>query len=188
MYQDRIPRRAESEGADAPQSLPPNAKPLPQELHSAYAAKPFEKCSSCSARLDSGCLYEIQKVFRMGEVIFEMALCQTCGEEACREFSEESMEALKGFLMCNFTPSPASCHCNFCGFPRAILDRFTLIGACQEQSLLLPPITLCDGCAEALQCRVSPKTRETQEEFLRKNFPGVPGALDLNPSIGGFLA
>ena len=75
---------------------------------------------------EGSCLYEIQKVYQGDRVIFEMALCQHCGEQICQEFSEESMEALKGFLLSHFRPSSEACHCHFCGFPRALLKRMTL--------------------------------------------------------------
>jgi hypothetical protein len=162
--------------------------PIPAELHSVYEGGPFRVCSVCSFPLGAGCLYEIQKVFRRDRVVFEMALCQHCGEKLCREFSRESTEALKGFLLSNFRPSPESCHCHFCGFPRVLFrEGLTLIGACQESSLILPPIVLCGKCEEALQGRISQKTRAVQEDFVRQNFPGVPCDLDLNPTFGGVL-
>ena len=168
-------------------------RPIPKELHSVYEGGPFIKCSVCghslaAAESEDGVLFEVQKVFHGREVIFEMALCQPCGESLCGELSAESLEALKGFLLCNFKPSLAPQHCHFCCMPRALLDRFTLVAACRRDALVLPSIVLCDHCGDRLQQQISPKTRETQDEFLRDHFPGLPGARDLNPSFGGMFA
>lgn len=160
---------------------------LPSELHSVYEKGPFRRCSVCNTDLSTGCIYEIQKVFRGREVVFEMAVCQTCAEAAAREFSVESMDALKGFLISSFKPDPETVHCHFCGFPRALAAGYTLVGACQASSLLVPAIILCDSCGEKLQRRLSKKTREAQEDFVRNNFPGVPDCLDLNPTFGPML-
>ena len=93
------------------------------------------------------------------------------------------MEALKCFLFSNFRASPEALHCHFCGLPRALLGGWTLVGACQGSSLILPAIVLCDRCGESLQRRLSKHTRETQEDFIRQNFPCVPADVDFSPTI-----
>jgi hypothetical protein len=169
--------------------VPPSATgklvQIPKELHSFSERGPFRKCSACSVDLLKGCTYEIQKVYRDREVIFEMALCMTCGEGLSKEFSEESMEALKGFLLSSFRPSEDSCHCHFCGYPRPLTTGYTLVGTCRSQSLLMPALVLCQACGDKLQNRLSRKTREAQDDFIRQNFPGVPADLDMSPVLGG---
>lgn len=160
---------------------------IPLELHSFSEKGPFRVCTVCKEDLSKGCLYEIQKIYRGKEVVFEMAVCRTCGEVVCKEFSEESLEALKGFLLSSFKPSPETCHCHFCGFPRPLISGYTLVAACCAGSLVAPAIILCDHCGEKLQSKLSPKMREAIDAFIRKNFPGVPPDLDLNPSFGGLL-
>jgi len=113
-----------------------------------------------------------------------MALCETCGEIFSREFSKESVEALEGFLASSFQPSPETRHCHFCGFPRPLQKGYTMIGACRAEALLLPLIVLCDTCGEKLQSRLSKKTRDCQEDFIRDNFPGVPADVDFSPTLG----
>ncbi len=160
---------------------------IPSELHSFYDKGPFRSCTVCGGDLSSGCLYEIQKVYRGKEVIFEMAICQTCGEAICQEFSEESMAAMKGFLLSSFKPSRETCHCHFCGFPRPLSSGYTLVAACRASALIVPAIVLCDRCGEKLQARLSKKTKESQEDFIRNNFPGVPAEMDLNPTFCGMM-
>ncbi len=160
---------------------------IPSELHSAYERGPFRKCSVCSVDLSSAGLYELQKVYRGKEVVFEMAVCQKCAEATAREFSEESMDALKGFLLSNFKPARETVHCHFCGFPRALTSGYTIVGACKASCLLVPPIVLCDRCSEKLQAGLSRKTREAQQDFVENNFPGVPADMDLNPTFSGLV-
>ncbi len=134
---------------------------------------------------DSQAVYEIQKVFRGHEVLFEMAICRRCGEQVAKEFSEESIEAMKGFLLSNFKPDKDASHCHFCTFPLALLEGWTMVGACREDRLIFPPIILCEPCSENLQQRLSKTTRDVQDEFIRDHFPGVPADLDFSPSVFG---
>ena len=158
---------------------------LPEALHSFYEKGPFQRCTVCSRNLGDGCLHEIQKVFRGQEVVFEMALCQPCGEGLCKELSEEFMKAMKGFFLSNFKPSKKTQQCNFCGFPRLLASGYALIGACRNGLLLVPAIVLCDRCAENLHAQLSEKTRQAQDDFIKNHFPGVPPDLDLNPTFYG---
>jgi len=167
-----------------PENLPQNLKPqpIPQLLHSVFEKGPFKTCCVCSKVLTDGRLYEIQKVFKGREAIFEMAICHGCGEEVAQEFSNESKENMKKFLVDNFRPAPAPAQCHFCGFPRNLVPNFTIVGMCQKFSLLVPSIIMCEKCTERLQGKLSRKTREAQGHFIKDNFPGVPEGLDVTPS------
>ena len=92
-----------------PDNLPQNLKPqpIPELLHSVFEKGPFKTCCVCSKVLTDGRLYEIQKVFKGREAIFEMAICHGCGEEVAQEFSDESKENMKKFLVDNFRVSAA---------------------------------------------------------------------------------
>ncbi len=167
-----------------PENLPQNLKPqpIPQLLHSVFEKGPFKTCCVCSKVLTDGRLYEIQKVFKGREAIFEMAICHGCGEEVAQEFSNESKENMKKFLVDNFRPAPEPAQCHFCGFPRNLVPNFTIVGMCQKFSLLVPSIIMCEKCTERLQGKLSRKTREAQGDFIKDNFPGVPEGLDVTPS------
>ena len=167
-----------------PENLPPDLpkRPIPTLLHSIFEKGPFRTCCVCGSVLTDGRVYEIQKVYRGKEAIFEMAICHCCGDEVAREFSDESKESMKSFVLSNFRPAPEPTHCHFCGFPRGITPNFTVVGMCRETNLILPSIVMCEACTEKLQAKLSRKTREAQGEFVRDNFPGVPEGLDLSPS------
>ena len=157
-------------------------KPIPDLLHSVYEKGPFKTCCVCGQILTDGRLYEIQKVYRGKEAIFEMAICHQCGSDVSSEFSEESMESMKKFLLENFKPVQEPTHCSFCGFPKGMVPNFPIVGMCKENSLIVPSIIMCDKCSEGLQGKLSRKTREAQGEFIRDNFPGVPEGLDVSPT------
>ena len=167
-------------------------------MHSVYEEGPFKSCTVCGETLSDGRLYEIQKVYRGKEVIFEMAVCHSCGENVSREFSEESFESVKQFLSDNFRPSGSTVdsedkdlyipqHCQFCGFPRTLVENYTIVGACLEHSLIWPSIMMCENCSEQLQTKLSVKTRDAQGDFIRDHFPGIPSDLDLSPSFSGIF-
>ena len=180
---DSRPASRESSAAVEP-SIESAPLEIPEELHSFYEEGLFKKCTICDKDLEHLGLYEVQKIYRDKEVVFETAICQACGEDLSKEMSLESIEAMKGFMLCNFKPTEEPDHCHFCGIPRAIFDNYTVIGACREISLLLPLIIMCEKCSEHLQEQLSQKTREVQGDFIRDHFPGVPAALDLSPSVG----
>ncbi len=161
--------------------------PIPPNLHSVYEGGPFSTCTVCSESLTDGRFYEIQKVYHGTECIFEMSVCHTCGETIARDFSEASLEAIKGFLICNFKPTREPHHCHFCGLPRSLFKNYTIVGACSEASLVFPSIVMCEKCSEGLQERLSQKTKEIQGDFMQDHFPGVPADFDLSPTLGGIL-
>ncbi|MBI4585555.1 MAG: hypothetical protein HY717_16195 [Planctomycetes bacterium] len=161
--------------------------PIPEVLFSVYESGPFKTCTVCGEVLTDGRLYEIQKVFRGKEAVFEMAVCHKCGENVSKEFSEQSMENIKNFLLANFKPTLEPLHCHFCGFPRGLISSFTIVGACKENSLILPSVIMCEKCGERLQEKLSRKTREVQGDFIHDNFPGVPADLDLSPNLSGLF-
>lgn len=162
---------------------------IPAELHSVFEGGPFRVCNVCEQVLVQKDLYEIQKVFRGKECVFEMAICRACGENLAREFSEESIAAIKGFLLCNYRSSGESepQHCQFCGFPRRLFRNFTLYGACRDQSLVFPALLMCEKCGERLGQKLSRKTRDVQGEFVRDHFPGIPADFEFSPSFGSVI-
>ncbi len=158
--------------------------PIPPELHSAYNAAPFRDCSICSASLMER-VYAIQKVWRPGEVLFEAAICHPCAESVAKDFSEASVNTIKGFLLGHFDPDVGPDACHFCGIPSILAQTWSLLGTCRSDQILFPPTIVCCTCCETLQERLSRQTREREEQFLSDHFPGVPADLDFSPSIFG---
>ncbi len=154
--------------------------PIPEALHSEYSGEPFKQCTQCGGSLSQAFAYQIQKVFRGEEVLFELALCQSCSEGLGREISEESHEALSEFMQSLLTSHYASDACKSCGIPRYELVRYSRVALCQTEFLAYE-MTLCETCEDAVQNKLSQETRDRHDDFIRDNFPGVPSELDLNP-------
>ena len=171
--------------------LPPGTdlRPIPSKLHSVYDGRTFTRCSVCRLSLDATTLYEIQKVFRGPRVVFEMALCQHCGERLCDSFSSSSIDSLKGYLLSHFHPHDRIDVCHFCEDPLVFAGHaYTLIGAAKGEGLLLPPIVLCQDCGCSLQERLSPETRAAQDAFVRAHFACLPDDFGSNPTFGGVFS
>src|SRR5690606_12503845 len=135
------------------QALSFEPAPIPRSLHSAYEGAPFRECSVCARLLRFAGLYEIQKTWHGGECVFEMALCLECSEKLAKEFSAESLAAIKGYLLCRFQPSKDADRCNFCQTPRESLRCLTLLGVCRGAAADLLQADACspDGELDELE-------------------------------------
>ncbi len=151
-------------------------QPIPTELHSDYEERPFRICTRCGETLcDFVEGYQIAKVFRRGEVVFEYALCAPCHTGLVDEFSDESRQTLEKFYHENITIGLGSEACAICRCGRADLaePEFTLGAVCHGTELL-ESLMICGACAEKSGSFISKKTQEVFGDFINDNFPGVP--------------
>lgn len=157
--------------------------PIPKAFYSAYDEKPFKKCLVCEESLiKPPKIYEIQKVYRGGEVIFEYAICSKCSEITLKEYSRESIQQLQEFIMNNFVPSNSVKHCNLCGKAKEESHEYSITSLCRGNSLL-NTFFLCDTCMEDLDKLISDPTRKAIEDFVTKNFPGISADFPTIPMI-----
>lgn len=156
----------------------PHFGEVPEDLHSTYLGGEFRQCSICDCALPDASAYEVQKVMRGDECVFEMAICLGCAQNLMREYSEESLAVLSG-LSSRVTGRAPRGSCEFCSVPREGVDEYTSIAVCRAGTMLTPMITLCYDCVDSLHAELSQATRDTFGEFIRDNFPGVPEGLDL---------
>jgi hypothetical protein len=162
----------------------PDARPIPRELHSEYAGRPFRCCTRCGeGLLDYASGYKISKVVKQGEVIFEYALCYDCMERMVRESSTESMQRLSQFQSERLRPGVTGTgECALCVNRREDVAEFALVGACIGTGLLESHL-VCEDCMEAMSQLISEKTRSQWNRFVDENFPGVPA--DFVPAPAG---
>jgi len=160
----------------------PEIGPVPEILHSTYLEGPFRTCAVCEERLDDGRVYEIERVFRGREPVFEMAICLACAAKVASEFSRESTEAIRTFLQDRLTLRLDE-GCGVCGRIATSGRGRTVSGIVRRGALVLPMLTICDTCEEALQGLLSEKTRRVQGDFIDTHFPGVPAGLDRSPTL-----
>ncbi|MCU0724356.1 MAG: hypothetical protein MUE73_00985 [Planctomycetes bacterium] len=157
----------------------PELEPIPPLLHSVFLDGPFRSCSVCGEDLMLGAVpYQIQKVWRNREVVFEMAVCARCCVDLLRQFSRESLEKMKGFVEKHYRPVAGVSVCHFCA---KILDEGSereIEAVCSMARLLRPVVVVCADCNAKVQEDLSRKTREAWGDFMDRNFPGVPRQME----------
>ena len=154
----------------------PQSNDIPKELYSDYEERPFCNCTRCGETLaDFTEGYQIAKVFKRGETIFEYALCAACHSGMVDEFSAETKESLETFYANNMTPGLGLQTCGICGVDREHGDvkEFTLAAVCR-QAHLMDSLMLCSDCTDRTNELISKKTRDVWRRFIDENFPGVP--------------
>ena len=153
-----------------------NPQPIPEELYSEYEERPFLTCTRCGEKLsDFSDGFQIAKVFKRGEVVFEYALCAPCHMGMIDEFSLESRQALEDYYAQNMNPGLGSGHCGICSNARNDLPEpeFALGATCVGNDLL-ETFMICSPCMEKSNLLVSKKTQGIWNDFIDRNFPGVP--------------
>ncbi len=173
----------------------PKLPPVPQLLHSAFSEGPFKACVSCGADLTGpAAIYQLQKTWKNGEVVFELAVCAECAAKAARDFSRESFERIQQFLGERYQPAFDLGHCHFC---RRRLDgknpgldgknpgldgenpaEYEAGAFCRGGFLLRPVVIICTRCSELSQENLSEQTRKAWGDFVDQNLPGVPYSLE----------
>jgi hypothetical protein len=145
---------------------------IPKELYSAYSEKPFNECLACGKDLiASKSPYEIQKVYKNKEVIFEYAICMECGEDLMKEYSKESLQALQEFFVKNYRPSSSMDTCHTCEESKG--EEYSVLAMCHGNQLITL-FVLCNSCMERTEECISEKTRRAMGDFIEQKFPGIP--------------
>lgn len=154
----------------------PSGEPIPEELHSEYEERPFKLCTRCGETLadfEEG--FQVAKVFRAGEAVFEYALCLPCHASMQDEFSDETKEAMEQFFSEHAKTHLGIRKCAICEIDREDLpqDEYALTGICGGE-LMMQGVMFCAPCIEQTNDLVSKKTRDVWRRFIDENFPGVP--------------
>lgn len=153
-----------------------SSHPIPEEFYSEYEERPFLTCTRCGEKLaDFAEGFQIAKVFKRDEVVFEYALCAPCHMGMIDEFSIESRTALENYYTDNMTPGLGPGRCGICNASRTELpvEEFSLGAACLG-SRMLEAFMICSPCMETSNLLVSQKTQGIWNDFVDTNFPGVP--------------
>ncbi len=159
-------------------------KPIPPEFHSAYHEGLFPKCLDCEQPLlESQKFYEIQKIIKGKEVIFEYALCQSCSENLTKQYSQESRQAMETFFVTHYRGWSDNFEvCHFCGSARSSTDEYLASAVCQGKEMFFF-IIFCQKCMEDLESRLSEKTKRVMGDFIENKFPGVPAEFSPVPLL-----
>jgi hypothetical protein len=149
---------------------------IPAEFYSEYEERPFKACYRCGETLkDFEDGYQVGKVYRRGETIFEYALCHPCHVRMMDEVSSESRERLEAFQAEHLQLNLGRQFCAVCGISRAdIPDQEYSLAGIFEGVALIHSLTICGSCTEHMNSLLSQKTRDVWRDFINENFPGVP--------------
>ena len=162
---------------------------VPRELHSCFSNEPFKNCIECGGEIvESGSTYVIQKARRNGETVLELAICIDCAQSMQDTMSVESRKTMETFLaglMPKAENHPEGCCLSCSRSVDASEDEYEIAGLALGPMLLSPPILFCVDCHEELEKNLSEETRKGGEDFIEKNFPGIPADFGLPISFLG---
>lgn len=160
-------------------------------LGSEETGEAFSHCVSCKLPLvEIAGPWLVNKEFRREECVMEYAICQECRDRVTDELSEESKEAVRGFLeteidwesrMREFMLSHQLAErfdaCIVCCAPRAELEGFgisALFDAGGSPVVGPLPLMICQSCVGRMTESLSEASREVWRKFLADNFTGPP--------------
>lgn len=154
----------------------PSSADIPVEFHSAYEERPFQSCTRCGemlAEITDG--YQILKLYRNREAIYEYALCHPCHAGLVEQFSAESRQRLEEFHRQRVSLNLGRWKCAVCGNARGEDGEreFSITGACQGHRLI-HDLMICGACRREMQSLLSTHTRGVWDRFVEENLPGVP--------------
>jgi hypothetical protein len=154
----------------------PSPTDIPREFHSEYEDRPFQSCTRCGEMLEEipgG--YQIFKLYRQSEPIYEYALCHPCHTGIVSEFSPESRQRLAEFHLQRVSLNLGRWRCAVCGNSRREdgEPEFCLSAACQARRLI-HDLMICGACRHEMQSLLSTETRKVWDRFVHDNLPGLP--------------
>ncbi len=163
--------------------------PTPDSLHSEETGLPFAKCGDCGVDLADSHL--IQKAYFKGEVIMEIAICESCQGELRMEFSTESRDRIGEYFLdhsdvpqrlADFRSQPVGAigpwiaRCFTCGADRENCAEYTIAAHCMGTSLVYgeTPLMMCGACMETMMKLMSSESLGTYERWLERCLPMAP--------------
>jgi len=157
-----------------PTAMPIRESAIPPELQSDYEGRPFRCCTRCGESLaDVPEGYQLFKLFRHGEAIYEYALCHPCHAGLLADFSQESRQRFAEFHAQRVTLNLGTGRCAVCGNGREEDEEHSLTGACQGTALR-HALMICGPCRREMQSLLSKQTRGVWERFVEENLAGAP--------------
>jgi hypothetical protein len=107
-----------------------------------------------------------------------------------KQFSEESLRRITEYLEedggFSLGGDDDLGHCHRCGRNGSDFEaEHTVMSMLIGSRVLFGVSTLCSACSDGIDEVLSQKTREVHEDFVRRNFPGVPDNLDIPIGVLG---
>lgn len=169
-------------------------------LASEESGEPFSHCLCCKLPLvEIDAPWLVNKEIARGECVLEYAICQPCRNQVTDRISEESKEAVRGFLehqidwemrmrefMLSHDLTDRFAACIACREPREDLDGYGISALFDSGGELVTgalPLLICRSCIARMTAALSDRSREVWRKFLAENFAGPPG----DSGFSGFL-
>ena len=166
-------------------------QPMNDWLDSEETGETFSHCLCCKLPLvEIAEPWLVNKEFQRGECVMEYAICQPCRDRVTDELSEESKEAVRGFLeneidwearmrefMLFHDPAERFEACIACRAPREALEGFGISALFDSGGSLVTgplPLLICQPCVGRMTANLSEASREVWRRFLAENFAGPP--------------
>jgi hypothetical protein len=160
-------------------------------LCSEETGEAFSHCLCCKLPLvEIAGPWLVNKEFRREECVMEYAICQACRDRVTDELSEESKEAVRGFLeeeidwearmrefMMSHRVTDRFDACIACRAPRGELEGFGISALFDSGGSLVVgplPLLICQPCVGRMTESLSEASREVWRKFLAENFAGPP--------------
>lgn len=171
--------------------LPSGMRTMDEWLGSEERGEAFSHCLCCKlplVEIDGPWL--VNKEFRKEECVMEYAICQVCRDRVTDELSEESKEAVRGFLekeidwelrmrefMISHRVEDRFAACIACQVPRAEVEGFGISALFDSGGSLVVgplPLLICQPCVGRMTESLSEASRAVWRKFLADNFAGPP--------------
>ncbi len=150
---------------------------IPAELRSDYGDQPFQCCTRCGEGVeDMPEGYQISKLVRDRETIYEYALCHDCHTGLLAKFSAESRRRIELFHNEHVSLNMRELHCAVCGRERSQHAEYALTAACIHDRVI-HQLMVCGPCRREMDSLLSPETRQVWDQFINENLPGVPATV-----------
>lgn len=164
---------------------------MDQWLASEETGVAFSHCLCCRFPLvEIAEPWLVNKEFRRGECVMEYAICQPCRDHVTEQLSEESKEAVRGFLereidwesrmqefMLSHVLTDRLEACVACGARRDELDGYGISALFDSGGLLVTgplPLLICQPCIGRMTASLSEESRDVWRKFLADHFAGPP--------------
>lgn len=169
-------------------------------LASDETGESFSHCLCCKVPLvEIDAPWLVNKEIVRGECVLEYAICQPCRDLVTDQLSEESKEAVRGFLeheidwearmqefMLFHDLIERFGACIACRTQREDLDGFGISALFDSGGTLVTgplPLLICESCIARMTASLSEQSREVWGKFLADHFVGPPG----DSGFPGFL-
>ena len=163
-----------------------NCIDIPPVFHSELTGARFEHCCKCNCNVltDASGVYQVEKAFRDGQLLYEYALCERCLEWYYGSLSDQSVQHMDEFiaqrvdfdgrhsLLSALSPTrvePWIDRCLITGKPIKEKDEYQLLAHCAGEQLIMvhTPLAMSGDPVDEILGLLSKESVEQMDRFVR---------------------